>query len=139
MRTLAGLKAAIVQAGAIAVVDPKRGSQLGIHMQSIADKLGVGQELRAKLKLYSGGLMVGEAVARGEADFGVGFIPMAIANVEVAGPLPAEADYSSNANAVILEGAKDPGAARAFIQFLMSPPARDVIRAKGMYPMPADV
>ena len=103
-------------------------------MQSIADKLGVGDELRGKLKLYSGGFTVGEAVSRGEADFGIGFIPelLAIPNIEVAGPLPDEADYSSLATAVILSGTKDPAAGRKFIEFLLSPGAQAIIRAKGM-------
>ena len=132
--TLDALRTAILRAGSIAVVDPRRGSTLGSRMQSVADKLGVGEELRGKLKLYSGGLTVGEAVAKGEADFGVGFIPelLTISNIEVAGPLPGEADYSSLATAVILSASKDPAAGRKFIEFLLSPGAQAIIQKKGM-------
>jgi molybdate transport system substrate-binding protein len=132
--TLDALRIAILRAGSIALVDPKRGSTLGSRMQSVADQLGVGEELRGKAKLYSGGLTVGEAVAKGEADFGVGFIPelLTIPNIEVAGPLPGEADYSSLATAVILSGTKDPAAGRKFIEFLLSPGAQEIIQKRGM-------
>lgn len=138
IKTLEQLRAAILRAKTVALVDPQRGSTLGTRMQSFADKLGVGDELRKKAKLYSGGLAVGEAIAKGEADFGVGFIPelMAIPNVEVIGPLPGEADYSSLATAVVLTAARDAAAARRFIEFLHSPGAQAIINAKGMQGVP---
>lgn len=134
VRTLEQLRAAIRRANAVALVDPQRGSTLGTRVQSFADKLGVGDELRKKSKLYSGGLAVGEAIAKGEADFGVGFIPelMAIPNVQVVGPLPGEAEYSSLATAVVLTATRDAAAARRFIEFLQSPKAQVIIQAKGM-------
>jgi molybdate transport system substrate-binding protein len=132
--TVDALRTAILRAGSIALVDPARGSTLGTRMQDFADKQGVGNELRKKAKLYSGGLTVGEAVAKGEADFGVGFIPelLTIPNVEVAGTLPGEAEYSSLATAVVLSASKDPAAGRKFIEFLLSPAAQAIIRKNGM-------
>ena len=132
--TLDALRTAILRAGSIALVDPQRGSTLGTRMQFFADKLGVGDELRKKAKFYSGGLAVGEAVAKGEADFGVGFIPelVTIPNIDVVGPLPGEADYTSLATAVILTSSKDAAAARKFIEFLLSPAAQAIIQSRGM-------
>jgi molybdenum ABC transporter molybdate-binding protein len=132
--TVDALRKAILGAGSIALVDPARGSTLGTRMQDFADKHGVGNELRKKAKLYSGGLTVGEAVAKGEADFGVGFIPemMTIPNLEVVGTLPGEAEYSSLATAVILTSTKNADAGRKFIEFLLSPTGQKVIRANGM-------
>jgi molybdate transport system substrate-binding protein len=137
--TLDALRNAILRADSIALVDPKRGSTLGTRMQSFADKVGVGDELRKKAKFYSGGLTVGEAVAKGEADFGVGFIPelVAIPNIEVVGALPGEADYTSLATAVILSASRDPAASRKFIEFLQSPAAQAIIQKKGMQGVPA--
>lgn len=134
VKSLDQLRAAILGAGSIALVDPQRGSTLGTRMLTFADKLGVGDALRQKAKYYSGGLAVGEAIAKGEADFGVGFIPelMAIANVEVIGPLPGEANYTSLATAVILATSKDAAASRRLIEFLLSPRAQAIIKAKGM-------
>ena len=134
VKSLDQLRAAILGTGSIALVDPQRGSTLGTRMLTFADKLGVGDALRQKAKYYSGGLAVGEAIAKGEADFGVGFIPelMAIANVEVIGPLPGEADYTSLATAVILATSKDAAASRRLIEFLLSPRAQAIIKAKGM-------
>jgi molybdate transport system substrate-binding protein len=130
------LKDAISRAGSIATVDPARGSALGKHMQVVADKLGVGDELRRKLKVYSIGVAVGEAVAKGEVDIGIGFIPefMHTANIVVAGPLPGETDFSSLTTAVLLVGSKESTSGKALIEFLKSPIARKVIRARGMEP-----
>lgn len=138
VKTLDQLRAAILRANTVALVDPQRGSTLGTRVQSFADKLGVGDDLRKKAKLYSGGLAVGEAIAGGEADFGVGFIPelMAISGVEVIGPLPGEAEYSSLATAVVLAAARDAAASRRFIEFLQSPKAQAIIHAKGMQGVP---
>jgi len=134
VKSLDQLRSAILGAGSIALVDPERGSTLGTRVQTFADKLGVGEDLRRKAKFYSGGLTVGEAIAKGEADFGVGFIPelMAIANIEVIGPLRGEADYTSLATAAILSASKDAAASRRFIEFLLSPKAQAIIQSKGM-------
>ena len=130
------LRDAISRARSIGTVDPARGSALGKHMQVVADKLGIGDELRRKLKLYPIGVAVGEAVARGEVDFGIGFIPefMHTANIVVAGPLPGETDFSSLTTAVLLAGSEESAAGRNLIQFLSSPIAQKVIRARGMEP-----
>jgi len=131
------LKAAISKAASVATVDPAGGSALGKHFQSVADNLGVGNELRAKLKVYAIGVAVGEAVAKGEAEIGIGFIPEfnSVANISIAGPLPGATDFSSVTTGVILEGARDQAAARKLIEFLRTPAAHDVIRARGMEPL----
>ena len=130
------LKTAIIKAASIATVNPAGGSALAKHFQVVADKLGVGDVLRAKLKVYPIGVAVGEAVARGEAEIGIGFIPEfhSVANIAVAGPLPGTTDFSSVTTAVILEGVRDRAAAAKLIQFLRTPAAQSVIRARGMEP-----
>jgi molybdate transport system substrate-binding protein len=130
------LKAAISRAASVATVDPAGGSALGKHFQSVADKLGIGDELRAKLKVYPIGVAVGEAIAKGDAEIGIGFIPEfnSVANVSIAGPLPGATDFSSVTTAVILEGARDQAAARQLIEFLRSPAAQKAIQARGMEP-----
>lgn len=120
-----------------ATVDPAGGSALGKHMQVVADNLGVGDEPRRKLKVYEIGVAVGEAVAKGDAEIGIGFIPEfnSVSNIAIAGPLPGKADFSSVTTAVILEGVKDQASARALIAFLRSPAAQKAIRARGMEPL----
>jgi molybdate transport system substrate-binding protein len=130
------LRDAIVRAGSIATVDPARGSALGKHMQLVAEKLGIGDEFRRKLKVYPIGVAVGEAVAKGEVEIGIGFIPefTTVPGIVIAGPLPGETDFSSFTTAVLLAGSKEHTAGKAFIEFLASPAARKVIRARGMEP-----
>ena len=137
IRTPEQMKAALVAAKAVAAVDPQRGSFLGTHLLDIAGKLGIGAEVKAKLKLYSGGITVGEAIAKGEADIGIGFIPelASIKGVAVTGPLPPEYDYSSLSTVVLLAGSPQHDAGKALTDFLRSPEARKVILARRMEPM----
>jgi ABC-type molybdate transport system substrate-binding protein len=81
-------------------------------------------------------IAVGEAVAKGEADFGAGFIPEFVhtTNLVIAGPLPGDTDFSSLATAVVLAGSENAASAKTLIEFLRSPAARKVIRARGMEP-----
>jgi molybdate transport system substrate-binding protein len=131
------LKAALRGAASIATVDPAGGSALGKHIQGVAESLGIGDEFQRKRKVYKIGVAVGEAVGRGEAEIGIGFIPEfnAVPNVAVAGPLPGTADFSSHTTAVILAGSQQTEAARALIAFLRSPAAQQAIRPRGMSPL----
>jgi molybdate transport system substrate-binding protein len=54
--------------------------------------------------------------------------------IELAGPFPAEVQQELIFPVAIAAEAKEPAAARAFIDFLTSPAAASIIKAKGMTP-----
>jgi len=77
-----------------------------------------------------------DAVASGEAELGFTQISeiLPVAGAELAGPLPPGIQIYTVFPAAVGAGAKDPGAAQAFIKALTAPAAAPVVRAKGMEP-----
>lgn len=130
------VKRLILGARTIGLTDPNGGGNTGRYFMGVADRLGVGTELRAKTRLYRYGGHVSEGVAAGEADFGVTVISeiVPIPGAEVAGALPDSIQNVSITYAAILTGAAQPDAGRALIAYLTAPSAADAIRAQGMQP-----
>lgn len=98
-------------------------------------RLGIEGEVKARGKAMSKG-RAGEAVARGEADLAVQFLPelIAVPGVDLIGPFPPEMQ-----SYVVLVGGISTDAAhgepaRTFLAFLRSPAAAAVIRARGLEP-----
>jgi molybdate transport system substrate-binding protein len=105
----------------------------GIYLKSLFEKLGVADQIKGKTKFVKS---AAEAVERGEAEFGFTQISeiLPYPGAELAGPLPAEIQLRTNFSSGIGANAKDPAAAKAFVQFLASPAAAAVIKAKGLDP-----
>ena len=107
----------------------------GIHFAGVIERLGIAQEVKAKGVTRPGGL-IGELVASGEAEIAVQQIPeiMAVPGVELAGPLPPELQNVTQSSAGIFVGSTQTEVARAFIDFLSTPEAARVLKAKGLEP-----
>jgi molybdate transport system substrate-binding protein len=59
---------------------------------------------------------------------------MAVPGIEIVGPLPGDLQGTFVFSAAIMTGAKEVKAAKALVEFLRTPEARAVIKAKGMDP-----
>src|SRR5207244_10889902 len=119
-----GVKRAMLMARAVALSDPKAGTQLGATFLGVADRLGFGAELRSRAKLILGpGSDVAEAVARGEADLGVTLISevLPVTGVALGGELPPDIMPPTVIHAFLMSGAKHPETAKVFLDFLRSP------------------
>jgi molybdate transport system substrate-binding protein len=135
------VKKALLDAKSVAYPDPASGATLGQFLAQAFDKLGIGAELKPKIRLVDvsarQGLRVGEAVARGEAEIGLELLSllMGIEGIEIVGPLPAELqspDLAFVAGAPYVS--EQPIAAKALIDFLADPTAAAVYKAKGLQP-----
>lgn len=128
------LRRLILSAKAVALTDPAGGGNTGRYFMGVADRLGVGSELKAKTRLYRHGGHVSEGVAAGEADFGVTVISeiVPIDGAEVGGALPDSVQNVSVTYAAVVAGAAQPDAAQALIRHLTSPSAVAAIVACGM-------
>jgi molybdate transport system substrate-binding protein len=107
----------------------------GIYFAGLIEKLGIAEPIKARAKTRSGGL-IAEFVVSGDADIAVQQIPeiMAVAGVDYAGPLPAEIQNIAVSTAGIFTDAKEPQLAQALLDFLQSPAAARVFKARGLEP-----
>jgi molybdate transport system substrate-binding protein len=108
----------------------------GMHLMRVVERLGIAQEVKAKAKTQPGGL-VGEILARGEAELAVQQIPelLAVPGLEFVGPLPPEIQITSVVSAAIFARAAQPEAARALLEFLSTSASARVLHASGLDPL----
>ena len=108
----------------------------GVYMSSLFQRMGIADELKPKLKQAPPASLVGEMVARGEVDIGFHQVSelIHVAGIDYLGPLPAEIQQITTFSTGIHVGAKDPTAAKAFVDFLRAPSAAPVIKRNGMEP-----
>jgi molybdate transport system substrate-binding protein len=107
----------------------------GMHLMRVVERLGIAQEVKTKARTQPGGL-VGEILARGEAELAVQQIPelLAVPGLDFVGPLPAELQITSVVSAALFSRAAQPEAARALLEFLSSPAAARAYKASGLEP-----
>jgi molybdate transport system substrate-binding protein len=131
-------KRAFLAAKSIAVSKPVGGGQSGVHMAKVFEQLGIAAAMNAKATYGAGGPagLVGLIIDRGEAEIGVQQIAelMAVPGIDLVGPLPGELQCVTPFTAGIATSASHDGAGRALINFLTTPAAKRVIKAKGLDP-----
>jgi molybdate transport system substrate-binding protein len=110
-------------------------SAAGAYVMSVFARLGIGEEIKARIKAQKTPAEIPQAVAKGDAEFGVFLSNVLIApGVELLGSFPAELQQELLFTAAVAQASKEADAAKALISFLRSPAATAVIKAKGMNP-----
>lgn len=112
-------------------------SPAAVNFVKALDSWGIADE--TKRRIIFGGPPPGrveDLVASGEAEIGVHVLSILIAfpGIQTIGPLPEELQSATVTSAAIMAGATDMSAAKALIDFLRTPEAAAVIKAKGMAP-----
>jgi molybdate transport system substrate-binding protein len=126
------LKKALLDVPSIAFVPS---SAAGAYVSKVFDRLGIGEAMKAKTRPQQLPDQIAPAVANGDADFGVFLINTLIApGVDLVGSFPAELQQELVFTAAVAADSKQPQAAKTFIDYLTSPAATAVIKAKGMTP-----
>jgi len=129
-------RAALVAAKSVAFTNPAEGGTSGIYFTGLAERLGIGDLIKAKAVLTKGGREAAVEVAQGRAEMAIVFISEAVVvkGVKLAGPLPGPLqDYSVYA-AAIPASSTDPAAARTFVAALASPEMAERWRRNGFEP-----
>jgi molybdate transport system substrate-binding protein len=132
-------KRTLLAAKSIAWVDPALGGSSGVHVARVLERLGIADEAKAKSVLGGPGIPApGRAVADGRAEVALHQVQelMAVPNIEIVGPFPGELQETFFFSAGVTTNAKGADAASALINFLRTPAAKAVIKAKGMAPAP---
>ncbi|MFZ1090383.1 MAG: substrate-binding domain-containing protein, partial [Xanthobacteraceae bacterium] len=110
-------------------------SATGTQLASIYERLGITDQMKAKTKAQPAAKQIVEAVANGEAELAVFLLNVLIdPRLDIVGPFPAEVQRGVVYAVGVAANSKEPEAAKAFVAYLMSPPAIAVIKAKGMNP-----
>jgi len=129
-------KATLLQARTIAYVDPASGGITGVFFLEQADKIGIGQQVRAKAVLKPNGTGVADAVAKGEAQYGVTLISEMLPNKGVTvWPLPDELQMTTIYTAAIATNAENAMDATALLNDLRGPKGRDASLKAGLKPV----
>jgi molybdate transport system substrate-binding protein len=126
------LKKALLEARSVAYLPS---SAAGAYVTKVFDRLGIAEAMKAKTKPQQLPDQIAPAVAKGDAELGVFLINTLIApGVDLVGPLPTELQQELVFTAAVTNDSKQPEAAKAFINYLTSPAATAIIKAKGMTP-----
>lgn len=137
----AAFKRAMLDARTIACPDPALGGSSGVHIAKVFKQLGIAEALKPKLVLSStpgqATAMPGYMVATGKAEIALHQMQelMAVPGIEIVGPLPADLEETFVFTAAIMVRAENSDAAKKLIEFLRTPEAMAVIKAKGMGPI----
>lgn len=126
------LKKALLDAQSIAFVPS---SAAGAYVSKVFDRLGIGEAMQAKTRPQQLPDQIAPAVAKGDAELGVFLVNTLIApGVDLVGTLPADLQQELVFTAAIAADSQQADAAKAFIDYLTSPAATAVIKARGMTP-----
>lgn len=108
----------------------------GVYLEGLFERLGVADQIGAKLVRVPIGQSVGEAVARGEAELGFQQVSelLPVKGTDFVGPLSPDVQEVTAFSAGLHASAAAPDAAKALVDFLRSPDAASVITRSGMQP-----
>jgi len=106
----------------------------GVYIVDLLERMGIAEQMKGKTVVVRGRL-VGDALAKGEAEIGVQQVSelKSVPGVDVL-PMPAEIQHVTFFSAGLTTQAKDSEPVQALIKFLTSPAASPVIKAKGLEP-----
>ena len=131
--TVDALKRALLEAKSIAYSD----SASGVYIErELLPRLGIAEQLKGKARMVPAE-PVGQVVARGDAQLGFQQLSelRPIAGIEVVGLLPEGAQKVTIFSAGISADSKEPAAAKALLDYLATPKAREVITRTGLEPL----
>jgi molybdate transport system substrate-binding protein len=127
------LKRTLLQASSVAFSAQVSGIYLSTEL---FPRLGIAEEVMKKSRRVEVG-RVGAVVARGEAEIGFQQISelLEVSGVDFVGPLPAEVQRVTVFTAGVAVGARNPNAARALIEFFLSPIGLATMAKSGLDPI----
>ncbi len=124
------LKQTLLKAQSIATLPE---SAAGAYVLKVFDRLGIADAVKAKIKVQTSTGAIPQAVAKGDAELGVFLTNVLIApGVELAGPFPGDLQQELVFVGAVATDSKDAAAAKAFLDYLKTPEAVGVFKAKGV-------
>ena len=129
-------KKSLLSAKVVSYSNPASGGASGVYIAKQIDKMGIADQLKDKTKFPPSGGFSGTLLVSGDADIAIQSKPelLSVPGVEVVGPLPGDMAFTVVYAAGVQSGAAQADAAKAFVNFLKSPEAQAVFKAKGYDP-----
>jgi molybdate transport system substrate-binding protein len=127
------LKKALLAVKEIYHADPKIATA-GAYFFSVADRLGIGEEVRKKGRTAGGGKPSMELMAKSTVDaIGLTQISeiLSVPEVELVGPYPGDLQLMTTYTGILLERTQNAEAAQAFLRFLISPAVQARFQKQG--------
>ena len=134
--TAEALKQSLLAAKGVSYSDPASGGASGVYIARQIERMGIADQLKGKTRHPPSGGLSGTLLISGEADIAINSKPelLSVPGVEVVGPLPGDMAFTVVYAAAVQTGAAQTEAAKAFINYLKSPEAQAVFKAKGYDP-----
>ena len=129
-------KQALLKAKAIAYSNPASGGASGVFFAKSLDRMGITDQMKDKTKFPPPSGNSANLVVSGEAEIAIQQEPevMAVAGVDIVGPPPGDLNNITSYSAGVPSDSKEPNGAKAIINFLQTPEAAAVFKARGLKP-----
>jgi molybdate transport system substrate-binding protein len=129
-------KNSLLAAKGVSYSNPASGGASGVYISKQIDKMGIAEQLKGKTKFPPSGGFSGTLLISGDADIAIQSKPelLSVPGVEVLGPLPGEMAFTVIYAGGVQSDASQSEAAKAWVEFLKSPEAQAVFKAKGYDP-----
>jgi len=130
-------KAALLKARSVSYVNPSAGGTSGTYFEGLMQRMGIAEAMKPKIVYRTQGSEVADAVAKGDAEFGISFTSELLPNkgVKVAGPLPAAVQLPTIYVAAVVAKSESGEAARAFLRTLSGAEGRAALTKAGLEPV----
>ena len=134
---IAGISAfrnALLDARAIAYIDPASGASSGLYLDWLFERLGIADQIKAKAVLVRGGGPVTEKLVSGDADIGLQQRSelVDVPGIVLVGPIPLELQNYTLYSGGISVGSRNRGAAEALLQMLADPKNAPLLKKLGL-------
>jgi molybdate transport system substrate-binding protein len=126
------LKQALLNAQSVALLPE---SAAGAYVMNVFARLGIAEAMKAKIKPQTTTGAIPAAVAKGDAELGVFLTNVLTApGVDLVGPFPGDLQSELVFTSAVAAESKNDSAAKALLDYLKTPEATAVLKAKGMTP-----
>jgi molybdate transport system substrate-binding protein len=129
-------KQTLLKAKTIAYSNPASGGASGVFFAKTLDRMGIADQMKEKTKFPPPSGNSANLVVSGEAELAIQQEPevMAVSGVDIVGPPPGDLNNITLYTAGAGTGSEQVAAATALVNFLHTPEAQAVLKAKGLKP-----
>jgi molybdate transport system substrate-binding protein len=130
-------KQTLLKAKTIAYSSPASGGASGVFFAKSLERMGIADQVKDKTRHPPPSGNSANLVVSGEAELAIQQEPevMAVSGVDIVGPPPGDLNNITTYAAGVSPDSKEPNAAKAMINFLQTPQAAAVYKARGLAPV----